>query len=84
MWATMRGYRPEPEKLRGVRPDLADKFKSLSTKLERFAVLSELPSQLTEHSTLKPLDDRAAHDGNALRDEWGATVKDIRNVLGFR
>ena len=84
VWATMRGYRPELEELCRVKPDLADKFKSLSTKLERFAVLSELPSPLTEHSTLKPLDDRAVRDGNALRDKWDATVKEIRNVLGFR
>ena len=84
VWATMRGYRSELDDLRSVRPDLADKFGSLSTNLERFAVLSELPSQMTEHSTLMPLDDRAVHGGNILRGQWDATVKEIRKVLGFR
>ena len=85
VWYTMHGYRPELGKLRSVSPDLADKFESLSTKLERFAVLSKLPSSHpTHHALLAPLDDRAVRDGSVLRDEWEATVKDIRNVLGFR
>ena len=85
VWATMRGYRPELGILRRSRSDLANKFESLSTKLERFAVLSELPSSHPAHpALLAPLDDRAVRDGNVLRDEWDATVKDIRNVLGFR
>ena len=85
VWATMRGYRPELGKLRSVSPVLANKFESLSTKLERFAVLSNLPSSHPTHPALPaPLDDRAVRDGIVLRDEWDATVKDIRNVLGFR
>jgi hypothetical protein len=49
VWATMCGYRPDLVALCNVGPDLADKFQFLSTKLERFAALSELPSS---HPTL--------------------------------
>ena len=82
VWATMRGYRPELGKLRSHYPKLADKFESLNTKLERFAALSELPS--SHPTSLAHLDNRAVRDGNVLRDDWDATLKDIRKKVGFR
>ena len=82
VWATMRGYRPELGKLRSHYPKLAENSESLSTKLERFAVLSELPS--SHPTSLAHLDNRAVRDGNVLRDDWDVTLKDIPDSLFYQ
>jgi tetratricopeptide (TPR) repeat protein len=89
VWATMRGYRTEVEQLRTASTELADRFELLSTDLERFAALSELPSQITATSNVFPTPwpshiDRSMHVGNSLGSQWRKTLQDIRSVAGFR
>jgi hypothetical protein len=87
LWQKMKGYRQPLLQLHEVRPDLAEAFQNLGTRLETHAVASKSPDSEAEVTPLRQptisYDDQQ-RDYNTLSRKWDQVVEEIRALDGFR
>lgn len=83
LWTKMREYRSPLSRLRETRPDLAEQFEGLSTRIERQAMSSQFDSYGLSSKVALPFEVQE-REYRALSENWNKVVAEIRSVEGFQ